>query len=362
MFFSQSFTGDFRSDLTSTLSTYSGQRISSPLDDSLQIHSSASTNITPSSSFSSVYGHGLVDAAAAVAKSMNRSRFADVPDAYEDLGLWGIDAVSAPEVWRAGYTGNGVVVAVVDTGVDYTHSDLDDNIWINTREISGNGVDDDRNGFIDDIAGWNFVEFNNNPMDQDGHGTHVAGTIAAEKNGAGTIGIAYDAQIMPIRVLGENGGTSPDIAQGILYAANNGADVINLSLGGSAPQPEVAKAIQYATERGAIVVMAAGNSGLDQPGYPAYYAKNWGIAVGAIDQSYSMADFSNQAGSDPKLNYIVAPGVDIDSTSLYESYESLSGTSMAAPHVSGVVALMLSANPQLTPSQVREILANTASA
>ncbi|MCU0548040.1 MAG: S8 family serine peptidase [Leptolyngbya sp. Prado105] len=325
---------------------------------------SVTSQIFPAShSFSPVYGYGLVDAAAAVAASIGRSRFADVADQYHDLNLWGLDAVSAPEVWNAGYTGRNVVVAVIDSGVDFTHSDLNDNIWINQDEILGNGIDDDYNGYVDDLIGWDFVSGDNNPMDFDGHGTHVAGTIAAERNGAGIIGVAFDAEIMPIRVLGETGGADLDIAEGIVYAANNGANVINLSLGGSSPAPEIAQAIQYATERGAMVVMSAGNNGQSEPGYPGYYAKQWGVAVGAIDEYGYMADTgdwaSNLAGNDPAMRYIVAPGVNVYSTIPNDEYEAFGGTSMAAPHVAGVAALMLSANPDLSPAQLRQILIQT---
>ncbi len=121
---------------------------------------------------------------------------------------------------------------MVDTGVDYTHPDLDGNIWTNSREIAGNGVDDDGNGYVDDVHGWDFVGNDNAPLDADGHGTHVSGTIAAENNGVGITGVAYNAKIMPVRVLDENGsGTNAAIAAGIRYAADNGARVINLSLG-----------------------------------------------------------------------------------------------------------------------------------
>ncbi|NJK52185.1 MAG: S8 family serine peptidase [Leptolyngbyaceae cyanobacterium SU_3_3] len=293
--------------------------------------------------FSPVYGYGLVDAAAAVAQSIGRSTFRDVAN----LGgrNWGLDMIQAPEVWAKGFTGKDIVVAVVDTGVDYTHIDLDDNIWVNEGEIFGNGIDDDRNGYVDDIIGWNFVDSDYNPMDLDSHGTHVAGIIAAERNRFGVTGVAYNAKIMPVRVLDENGfGSYGDIANGIIYAANNGANVINLSLGGGY-SAAIETAIQYATQRGAIVVMAAGNSGEAEPSYPAHLATDYGIAVGAIDRGYDMADFSNQAGQDSAMRYVVAPGVDILSTVPGDGYESLNGTSMAAPYVAGVAALMLSATP-----------------
>ena len=157
---------------------------------------------TPSGVFNTNYGYGLVNANAAVSRTLNRSSlFPDVPN----LGgnNWGRDLINAPEVWNQNITGNGIVVAVVDTGVDYNHPDLDSNIWRNAGEIPGNGIDDDRNGFIDDIRGWDFVSNDNNPMDLDfdGHGTHVAGAIAAERNDFGITGVAYNAKIMPVRVL-----------------------------------------------------------------------------------------------------------------------------------------------------------------
>jgi subtilisin family serine protease len=320
----------------------------------------AANPITQSAVFNRSYGYGAVDAAAAVAQALNPQgiSFADVPN----LGGsdWGLDKVKAPEVWAKGYTGLGVVVAVVDTGVDYTHPDLDANIWTNSGEIAGDGIDNDGNGFIDDIRGWDFTNRDNNPMDDDGHGTHVAGTIAAERNGFGVTGVAYDAKIMPVKVLGPDGGSYADVAAGIRYAANNGAQVINLSLGGSFSSSVVSDAVRYAVvEKGAVVVMAAGNQGLSQPGFPANLARTYGIAVGAVDRSDRLASFSNRAGRTP-LDYVVAPGVGIRSTTPDNTYSSYNGTSMAAPHVAGVVALMRSANPTLSPAQIENLLIQTA--
>jgi subtilisin family serine protease len=307
--------------------------------------------------FNSNYGYGLVDAAALVAKAIGQQPFPQV----RDLGGndWSNDLVKAPEVWAKGYTGKDIIVAVVDTGVDYTHPDLDNNIWRNFDEIFGNGLDDDRNGYIDDVIGWDFVGRDNNPMDEQSHGTHVAGTIAAENNGFGVTGVAYNAKIMPIRVLGQNGGSGDWISRGIRYAADNGANVINLSLGGGFDQL-IIDAVRYASQKGAIVVMAAGNDSKSQPGYPAAIATEVGITVGAVDRNLYMADFSNRAGSDPAMRYVVAPGKEIVSTVPGGGYTSLNGTSMAAPHVAGVVALMLSANPNLTPTQVRQMMIETA--
>jgi subtilisin family serine protease len=196
-------------------------------------------------------------------------------------------------------------------------------------------------------------------MDSDVHGTHIAGTIAAENNGFGVTGVAYNATIMPVRVIDSEGGTISDIAAGIRYAADNGADVINLSLGGYFPSTEREEAIRYASDRGVVVVMAAGNEGASQPVYPARYATDWGIAVGAVDSNKTLANFSNRAGA-TVLDYVVAPGVDILSTTPGNSYQSFDGTSMAAPHVAGVAALVLSANPNLTPAEVESLLTQTA--
>lgn len=303
-------------------------------------------------------GYGLINAAAAVGKAVGQSPFADVPD----LGgnNWGADLVKAPEVWAKGYTGKGVVVAVLDVGVDYNHDDLKDNIWTNPKEIAGNGKDDDGDGYVDDVHGWNFVDNNNDVLDRKGHGTHVSGTIAGENNGFGVTGIAYDAKIMPIKVLNDEGaGSYTSITKGIYYAVDHGANVINLSLGGGSGDDTMQKALEYASNKGVVVVMAAGNDGSFQPGYPARYADKSGIAVGAVDKNNNMPDFSNRAGINP-LTYVTAPGVNVYSTVPGNKYASYSGTSMATPHVAGVVALMLSANHNLTPDQVRQILSETA--
>lgn len=308
--------------------------------------------------YNSTSGFGLVNAAAAVAAATGQNPFTEVAN----LGgnNWSLDAIKVPETWSKGYAGQGIVVAVVDTGVDYKHSDLDGNIWVNSKEIAGNKKDDDGNGYIDDIQGWDFVNDDNDPIDLEGHGTHVAGTIAAENNGFGATGVAPNAKIMPVRVLDASGnGSLLDVAAGIRYAADNGAKIINLSLGGEINTPAEASAIKYAAEKGAIVVSAAGNEHHLQPGYPAKYATHFGIAVGAVNKNNQMASFSDLAGKLP-LDYVNAPGVNIYSTFLGNSYRNMSGTSMASPHIAGVAALLLSANPNLTPVQVERILTTTA--
>ncbi len=313
---------------------------------------------TSAGNYNSTTGYGLINAGAAVAKSAGQNTFADVPN----LGgnNWGADLVNAPEAWANGYTGQGVVVAVIDTGVDYNHEDLKNNIWTNTKEIAGNGIDDDGNGYVDDIYGWNFDNNSNNTLDDNGHGTHVSGTIAGENNGYGVTGIAYNAKIMPIKALNESGsGSYSAIANGIYYAVDNGANVINLSLGGSYSSRTLKSAVEYASSKGVTVVMAAGNDGDSSPDYPARYANQSGIAVGAVDKNNQIADFSNRAGNN-QLTYVTAPGVKVYSSLPGNQYGAYSGTSMATPHVAGVVALMLSANRSLTDAQVRQIITDTA--
>ncbi|MGK7940474.1 MAG: S8 family serine peptidase [Crocosphaera sp.] len=335
---------------------------------------SVTIDIAPSvDGYSINSGYGLINAAAAVAEAINQPTFAEVPD----LGgnYWGAELINAPEVWNAGYTGEGVVVAVLDTGVDRHHEDLTDNIWTNVGEIANNGIDDDGNGYIDDVYGWNSIDGNNNTLDLDGHGTHVAGTIAALKNDFGVTGMAYNAEIMPVKVLGDDGGTTESLTEGIRYAVDNGANVINMSLGYGAVDSIVYKdeleadlrpVLEYASNNGVIVVMSAGNDMWDWVNnYPSTLAHTWGLAVGAVDYNNEMASFSNRSGDDnlahvERTAYVTAPGVAVLSTTPNNTYDSYQGTSMAAPHVAGVVALMLEANPNLTDAQVRQIVTGTA--
>jgi subtilisin family serine protease len=323
------------------------------------------------SGFDSLYGYGLVDAASAVAAAVGQSRFGNVADIGGNQ--WNNDMVNAPEAWAQGYTGQGVTVAVIDSGVDFTHSDLNNSMWINTDDVFGDNIDNDNNGYVDDTFGWNFGigEKNNNILPGTSnpgqeHGTHVAGTIASASNNIGTTGVAYNAKIMALR-LGDvdenrftNGG---NLSQAIRYAVDNGADVINISLAWSDPDGHTAEALAYAASRNVIAVMAAGNSengNQFSPQTPASYATDYGISVGAVASNGRIADFSHQAGTDSRMRHVMAPGVDIYSTVLNNSWALMPGTSMAAPHVAGVVALMLSANPNLTHAQVREILTGTA--
>jgi subtilisin len=338
-------------------------RLASPLSPGLISPSAPITAnpVTPSSPLSSPFnrsfGYGLVDAGAAVASAIGQKPFSAVPD--RGIANWNIDRVNAPEAWNRGYTGSGIVVAVIDSGVDYKHPDLDSNIWINFKEIAGNGKDDDGNGYVDDVRGWDFIGNDNNPIDLDGHGTHIAGIIAAENNGIGTTGVAPNAKIMPIRALDALEGTTADVVAGIRYAANNGANVINVSIGRNFPSIELESAISYAVSKGSVVVFASGNDGDSVPDFPARYATNYGIAVGAIASDNQVANFSDRSGS-RLIDYVVAPGVNVYSTLPNGQYGLNDGTSMAAPHVAGVAALILSANPNLSPAQVESIITTTA--
>jgi subtilisin family serine protease len=326
---------------------------------------------TTTEGFDPILGYGLVDAAAAVAAALGQP----LDNVVADLGgnNWGLDLLNVPEVWDAGITGEGIVIAVIDSGVDITHPDLDANTWMNLDEIAGDGIDNDGNGYVDDLFGWNFEFGQPDAMVLPGttnpgqdHGTHVAGIIAAENDGVGITGVAYDAQIMSLR-LGDigpgpggasvftNGGS---LAEAIYYAVDNGADVINLSLGAS-PSPALAQALAYAANNNVFVVSSAGNDGDSSPGFPASYAVDDGASVGAINSNGQIANFSNQAGVDPDMQHVMAPGVDIYSTLPNGNYGFKSGTSMAAPYVAGVVALMLDANPNLTVDEIGTILTKT---
>ena len=279
--------------------------------------------------------------------------------AYYDL--WGLHTINASLAWDAS-TGAGIVVAVVDTGIDYNHPDIGANVWMNKNEIAGNGTDDDGNGYIDDVRGWNFVANTNDPLDDNGHGTHVAGTIAAiGNNGLGIIGVAWQARVMALKAL-DSTGSGPDsiLAPAILYAANNGADVINASWGSAGPSQTIADAVDYAYNMGAVFVAAAGNGNDNANNY--YPANLWDvITVAASDPTDALASFSNWGD---KID-VAAPGVDILSlraagtsmgAPLNDAYTRADGTSMAAPHVSGLAALILAAHPEYSNEEVRQAI------
>jgi len=290
---------------------------------------------------------------------------------YQSGDQWYIDAVNAPAAWDSTTGDTTQIIGIIDTGVDWDHPDLDDNIRINWAEYNGiAGVDDDENGFIDDIRGWDFVNNDNNPNDDNSHGTHVAGIAAAESNnGIGITGIAWNAKILPVKMLQSSGqGSSSDLAASIDYAANNGATVINMSLG-SYGESQTVKIVLENAYAYAVLVAAAGNNGYKvDPPYPPWppyapmYPACYGFVIGveATTSSGGLAGFSNFDPSGPAVagnpyghNYeIKAPGVGIYSTFPNGNYNSLSGTSMASPIVAGAVALMKSYNPNQSTEQV----------
>ncbi|MDH5546016.1 MAG: S8 family serine peptidase [Gammaproteobacteria bacterium] len=271
--------------------------------------------------------------------------------------------IDAPEAWDI-QTGNDVVVAVIDTGVDYNHPDLVNNIWTNPGEIPGNNRDDDGNGFVDDVRGWDFALNNNNPMDNHNHGTHVAGIIAARgNNGIGVAGVNWRARIMPLKFMDNQGiGTTASAIRAIEYAVANGAKVSNNSWGGTNFSQALYDAIQAANSAGHVFVAAAGNDGVnsDTSGYyPSTYNLPNIISVGASDQNDQITTFSNFGTRTVDL---VAPGMGIVSTVIRTNnngYQFMTGTSMSAPYVTGAISLLYSQNPTLSIAQVRSAILNT---
>src|SRR6266700_4635514 len=294
---------------------------------------------------------------------------------YDDL--WGIKKIGAPPAWDT-TAGTGVIIAVVDTGIDYNHLDIASNIWINANEIAGNGVDDDGNGYADDVRGWDFVgpdyrnpTQGNDPIDHNGHGTHVAGTIAAVgNNGIGVIGVAWHARIMAVKFLDASGsGFTAGAINAVLYAASMGAKVMSNSWGGGGFSQALNDAIATADMAGALFVAAAGNSNSNNditPNYPSNYDVPNVLAVAATDHNDAKASFSSYGATTVDLG---APGVGILSSvpmvgstccSDPSGYKLLSGTSMATPHVSGAAALVFAQFPGITHHQVKDRLMSSA--
>ena len=280
-----------------------------------------------------------------------------------------IDAdIDAPEAWDITRGNGSVVVGVIDSGVDYNHPDLAGAIWSNPGEIAGDGIDNDGNGYVDDVRGWNFHSNNNNPMDDNNHGTHVAGTIAAVgNNGIGVAGVA-NAKILPLKFLGaDNTGSTSNAISAINYATKLRRDhginirVTNNSWGGGGASTALQNAIIAHRDAGIMFVAAAGNGGSDSigdnndstPYWPSNYNYSNVIAVAATDRHDNLASFSNFG---PSTVHLGAPGASIYSTLRSGSYGTMSGTSMAAPHVAGVVALAWSLMPSATMQQVRDTI------
>ncbi|MCC6234510.1 MAG: S8 family serine peptidase [Verrucomicrobiales bacterium] len=264
--------------------------------------------------------------------------------------------IHALEAWARSTGSRDIVVAIVDTGVDVFHPDLEPNLWVNGAEIAGNGLDDDGNGYIDDVHGYDFVSDDGDPNDDNVHGTHVAGILGAVGNDEnGIAGVSWQVGIMALKAFDETGGGSlDDTLSAIAYAVAARARVINASWGTDTRSRALDEAVADAVSRGIVFVAAAGNYGTDARFYPAAVPE--AIAVGATDASDRSPTFSNHGA----YVDLVAPGDLIHSTLPNAAWGPLSGTSMAAPHVSGLVALILSRQPSLAPAEVAAIVRSTA--
>jgi len=292
--------------------------------------------------------------------------FPDDPDFSE---LWGLhntgqtggtlDAdIDAPEAWTLITGSSDIIVGVIDSGIDYAHPDLAANMWTNPGEIPDNGLDDDSNGYVDDYYGWDFANDDSDPWDDDGHGTHVAGTIGAVGNdGVGIAGINWTVRLAALKFLDASGvGWTSDAVEAVEYATAMGFDLTNNSWGGGGYTQTLYDAIAAAGAAGQLFVAAAGNSGLDNdlsPHYPSSYDLDSIIAVAATDHNDQLASFSNYGATSVDL---AAPGVNIYSTLPGNNYDWFNGTSMAAPHVAGAAALLKAYNPLLSALEIKAAL------
>ncbi|MFN3975609.1 MAG: S8 family serine peptidase [Aquificaceae bacterium] len=264
--------------------------------------------------------------------------------------LWGLQKIQVPLAWDLTQGSSNVVVAVIDSGVDYNHNDLKENMWINGGEVPNNGVDDDSNGYVDDYYGINAINGSGNPMDDNGHGTHVAGIIGAVgNNGVGVVGVNWHVKIMALKFANQQGeGYTSDAIECINYAIQKGAHIINASWGDYYYSQALKDAIEMARNAGILFVAAAGNENNNNdlyPFYPASYDLENIISVAATDQKDLLAGFSNYGRNSV---HVGAPGVEILSTWLDNRYAYADGTSMAAPYVAGLAALLKAQNPSYT--------------
>ncbi len=298
-----------------------------------------------------------------------------VPNDARYSELFGHQVMQSEQGWDI-HTGTDVVVAVSDTGVDYGHEDLRDNMWINTAEQNGSpGVDDDGNGQVDDVYGYDFADFDSDPINGrasgNSHGTHVAGTIAAVgNNGIGVVGVAWNAKIMAVKGFSdyETGGRTSDLIAGVYYAADNGARVINCSWGVSSrfSSQAMVDAFDYAIQKGVVPVVAAGNNTMNASDFsPANIPAV--LTVGSSNSLDELSTFSNFGN----LVDVIAPGGDINRGGMgineqiistiptsQGKYGGMKGTSMAAPQVAGLATLLISAKPNLSVAEVMDIIRN----
>ena len=278
-----------------------------------------------------------------------------VPNDPHYTEQWDLPMIRAPEAWALTSGDDSIIIAVIDTGVDLDHPDLVGKLWINAGEIPDNYLDDDGNGYADDSHGWDFVNDDAVPQDDYWHGTHVAGIAAADTdNGQGVAGVSWGARIMPLKVLDASGdGSYADVASAIVYAADNGAMVLNLSLGGQDHSAALTEAVDYARERGCLLAAAAGNDS----GAVLYPAANDGVLAIAATTRRDKRWYGSNYG--PEVD-AAAPGDDIYNATVNNAYSSSSGTSAATPHVSGLAALVWSVRPDLTNDDVARVITETA--
>ncbi len=269
--------------------------------------------------------------------------------------------IKAVEAWRLHRGSRKVIIAILDTGINYKHPDLARNIWTNPEEIPDNEEDDDNNGFVDDIHGWDFAYDTSDPDDRNFHGTHVAGIIGAvTNNNIGIAGIMHEVSLMAVKGIMDGGwGYTSDLIAGIYYAVDNGARIINASWGGGGYQEAMVEALAYARQHNVIFVASAGNyyrNNDEYPFYPASYPCENIVSVGASTNMDSIAVFSHYGRYSVDL---FAPGRSIISTALGKSYRYGTGTSMAAPHTTGVLGLLHAADSLMTYREYIDILLST---
>lgn len=268
---------------------------------------------------------------------------------------WGLDLMHVRS--NSSTVQTKIKVAVIDTGVDFHHEDLAPQISVNINEIEDNGLDDDKNGYIDDVFGWNALDSDNNPNDFHHHGTHVAGIIGARTgNDLGIEGASNNLEIIPIRFIGQDGGTTESAIIAFDYAIARGAKIVNASWGGGSDSPLLKKVFERSRDLGILVIAASGNdteNNDELPTYPASFELDNIISVAATDLKGELASFSNWG---PKTVDIAAPGESILSTLPRNRYGFLEGTSMATPYIVGVAAEIWSQNPEWNYQQVREFL------
>lgn len=269
--------------------------------------------------------------------------------------------INAEKAWEITKGSREVIVAVIDTGVDHSHQDLRTQMWTNDKELNGiEGVDDDGNGFVDDVYGYDFVNNDGDPMDDNAHGTHCAGVIGAAHDGEGVMGVMANVRIMGLKFLSARGsGETIGAIKSIDYAVQMGAHVLSNSWGGGEKSQALKESIERANEKGIIFVAAAGNSRSDndaRPTYPANYKVDNVITVGSHAGKGKRSSFSNYG---QETVHVFAPGSNILSTVPNGRYKKMSGTSMATPFVAGMMGLLRTKAPNMSPAQARDLVIRT---